>query len=376
MEYTCPMHPEVIRSAPGSCPVCGMDLVKKNTATADTNGDEHAHSHVSPVQDTAAALPMVTPARRTETGSATVFGTVEYDPEAAGAISSFTAGRIEKLYLRYKYQRVEKGQKVMEIYSPELATAQQNLLFIMRNDRGNTSLAAAARSRLLLLGMRGSEIDRIISTGKVSPTVTIYSRYSGYILPVSGETAARAGMDDITPQSPASGLKEGKYVQKGEVLFSVYNARRARILLDIFPEYQQAVRVGDTLTVIPETSPQITFRSRIDYIEPAFRSGSKTLKARSDFNNARMLLPAGSRIKATVTTKPVDGYWLPRQSVISTGRENIVFAKTGASFRATRIRTGVETDSHIQVIHGIGAGDSVARNAQYLFDNEAFIKTN
>ena len=105
-----------------------------------------------------ASLPVTTPKESDIDIPVKVYGTIESDTRAAGTISSNVSGRIEKLYLRYRYQKVEAGQKVMDIYSPELLTAQENLLFLLKNDAQNISFINAARQKLLLLGY---EFNRI-----------------------------------------------------------------------------------------------------------------------------------------------------------------------------------------------------------------------
>ena len=103
-------------------------------------------------------------------------GRVEYDTRMIGNISARINGRIEKLYVRYKYQYIKKGEKIMDVYSPELLTAQQNLLFILKNDAGNISLIDAAKQKLLLLGMSADQVQKIIRTG--NPIFSVRDRKS------------------------------------------------------------------------------------------------------------------------------------------------------------------------------------------------------
>ena len=166
------------------------------------------------------------------------------------------------------------------------------------------------------------------------------------------------------------------YVQSGQAVFSVYNPSRAWILLDIFPEQQGLLKTGNAVRIVPETAPHQNFRSKIDYIEPIFRQGTKTLSARVYFNNAAMQLPIGSRVTATVYASSKNASWLPTEAVLSLGRDKIVFLKEQGGFRAHKIITGTQMNKHIQVTNGLSATDSVALNAQFLVDNEAFIKVN
>ena len=155
---------------------------------------------------------------------------------------------------------------------------------------------------------------------------------------------------------------------------TVYNASRAWVLLDLFPEQQALAKVGSPVRVVPETAPQQNFRGKIDYIEPIFRPGSKTLAARVYFNNAILQIPVGSRVTATVFAQNKKAAWLPKEALLSLGRDRIVFRKAGTGFRAHKVITGMEINRYVQVTGGLQQTDSVAINAQYLVDNEAFIK--
>lgn len=376
--YTCPMHPEIIRNAPGSCPICGMDLVKKETGSGAIK-DVQLEALLKPVNSfVVSTVEVTTIEQREEDIELDVVGTVAYDTRQAGAISSRVNGRIEKLYVRYKYQPVKKGQRILDIYSPELMTAQQNLLFLLRNDPGNTSLIDAAKDRLRLMGMSAGQVATVVRNGSVIYSVPIYSNYNGFVTDISNATNAPSAdnMQQAATTSQELAIKEGMYVQSGQAVFTVYDQSRAWVLLDIYPEQQTLVQVGNPVRIAPETSPAENFRATIDYIEPVFRTGKKTVAARVYFNNATRRLPIGSRVTANIFAKPKAAWWLPKEAVLSLGRDRIVFKKEEAGFRATRISTGSEVNRHVQVSTGLQKDDSVAVNAQFLVDNEAFIKAN
>src|SRR4051794_1723159 len=179
--YTCSMHPQVIEHHLGNCPICGMKLIKKNeTPVALDNISLEAL--LKPTNEfVVASLPVTTPRDSSINIPVKVYGTIEADTRAAGSIAARVEGRIEKLYLRYRFQKVEAGQKVAEIYSPELLTAQENLLFLLKSDAQNTSFINAAKQKLLLLGMSATELNKVITTGKPLYSVSIYSNYTGHV---------------------------------------------------------------------------------------------------------------------------------------------------------------------------------------------------
>ena len=375
--YTCPMHPEINKDQPGSCPICGMDLVKKETGNKKVE-EVQLESLLKPTNEfVVSAIPVTTIEKRGEQIEIEALGNIAYDTRQVGSISARVSGRIEKLYVRYRYQKITKGQKIMEIYSPELLTAQQNLLFLLRNDELNTTLVEAAKEKLLLLGMSNEQLQQVIKTGKPSLTIAVFSSYSGHIHEtIAGNkmSPSPAGMRDISLITEELSLKEGMYIQKGQSVFTVFNPDRAWAVINIYGDNQSLVKTGNTVRVVPETAPGKDFRATIDFIEPFYRKESKTLTARVYFNNSTLKIPIGSQVKATVFGNTKEAYWLPKEAVLSLGMDKVVFQRSGDGFKAVKINTGITHEKHIQVVSGLTVKDSVAVNAQFLMDSESFIK--
>lgn len=375
--YTCPMHPEIIREQPGKCPICGMDLVKKE-AEAKRIVEVELESLLKPTNEfVVSSIPVTTIQKREEQIEIEALGNIAYDTRQVGSISARVSGRIEKLYVKYRYQKINKGQPILVIYSPELVTAQQNLLFLLKNDAGNTTLIEAAKERLFLLGIDNQQLQKIIQSGQPSLTIAVYSNYSGHIHEAAKGTTMNpeAGeMKDISLLTEELSLKEGMYVRKGQSVFSVFNPDRAWTILNIYGENQALVKAGNSVRVVPETAPTKDFRATIDFIEPFYRKDSKTLTARIYFDNSKLKIPIGSQVRATIFGNTKDAYWLPKEAVLSLGIDKVVFQKSGGGFKAHRINTGITHKNHIQVLNGINETDSVAVNAQYLMDSESFIK--
>ncbi|HSF46365.1 MAG TPA: efflux RND transporter periplasmic adaptor subunit, partial [Chitinophagaceae bacterium] len=304
-------------------------------------------------------------------------GSIKYDTRQAGSIASRVSGRLEKLYVRYRYQKISKGQRIMDIYSPELLTAQQNLLFLLKNDPSNTSFIEASKEKLLLLGMSKDQLQEVIKSGKPSNSISIYSNYSGHIHESAKGIEMSQGpgeMRDISLLTEELSLKEGMYLQKGQSVFTVFNSQQAWAVLNIYGENQALVKVGNPVRVVPETAPEKDFRAKIDVIEPFYRPDSKTLTARVYFNNASLSIPIGSQVKATIFGNTKDAQWLPKEAVLSLGLDRVVFMKSNGGFRAHKITTGIIHENHIQVLNGLSETDQIAANAQFLMDSESFIK--
>ena len=174
--YTCSMHPEIVKESPGDCPVCGMKLIEKVTG-GEKQADVSLEALLKPTNEfVISSIPVTTIQKKEEQIEIEALGNIAYDTREAGSISSRVTGRIEKLYVRYRFQKITKGQRIMDIYSPELLTAQQNLLFLIKNDPENISLIQAAKEKLLLLGMSNQQLQQVIQTNKPAFTIAVYQQ--------------------------------------------------------------------------------------------------------------------------------------------------------------------------------------------------------
>jgi membrane fusion protein, copper/silver efflux system len=377
--WTCSMHPEIIRDKPGTCPICGMQLIKKVENGVAINNVEFNDLLQPTDRFVVSSIPVTTVKRKTEFVEVHALGTVAYDTRLVNTISARITGRIEKLYVKYRYQHIMKGQKIMDIYSPDLLTTENELLFLLRNDASNTSLINAAKQRLLLLGVSPGQLQQIINTKKASLTITVYSNYSGHIheagnvMPGSDNTEQKMDISRITEELS---IKEGMYVEKGQNIFQLYNVNKSWVLLNIFPEYISLIKKGDAVRIIPETAPGKDFKAEINFIEPLYRKENKTLTARVYFNNSDLKIPVGSQVRATIFANNKEANWLPKEAVLSLGINKVVFIKQSGGFKAHKVETGLTYENLVQIVSGLSPDDSVAANAQFLSDSESFIKTN
>jgi Cu(I)/Ag(I) efflux system membrane fusion protein len=335
-------------------------------AAEDENSTVDLHTLLRPTNSAVVSgIPVTALQSSSQSLSIEALGRVDYDTRRVQTIAARVSGRIEKLYVKYRYQHVHKGDRIMDIYSPELVTAQQDLLFIIHNDPGNSSLLDAAKTKLQLLGMDQQQLEQVIRSNQPSYRVTVYTRFTGHIHEAGNMNGA---VNDELP------VKEGMYVQKGQTVFQLFNTDQSWIVLNIFAGSSSLVKVGSSLTITPETAPDQSFQARIGYIEPFYRDNSKTLTARVYFDNAHKMLPIGSQVKATIRAATGTGAWLPRQAVLSLGLHHIVLKKETGFFQVSAVETGLITDSLIQINGGLDPQDSVAANAQFLMDSESFIK--
>jgi Cu(I)/Ag(I) efflux system membrane fusion protein len=394
--YTCPMHPTVVSDRPGTCPVCGMDLVRKARPGEEVKvTEELARLIKSPNESVVASVKIIKGEFKSMPVSVKAQGIVTYDTRSIYTIPARIGGRLEKVFLKYSFQPVRKGQKVAEIYSPELITAQRELLYLIENDSRNSALIESAKSKLQLLGATQSQIDDVIRSKEASFTFSIYSAYDGYVIredqeapavTTTSSSSSSSGMDggmgasgaSSTPKSTAmnaSGselIREGNYVSTGQTLFKVVNTSALRIELDL--PVAQAGRVAMNDDVELDLGNQMMVQAKVDFVQPFFTEGEEFVKVRLYVKNAGEL-KIGQLVSATIQMKPVESLWVPREAVLDLGLEKIVFTKERDAFKPVNVKVGIRTDGWVEIIQGISSSDEIASNAQYLVDSESFIKT-
>ncbi len=378
IKYTCPMHPQIMEDHPGSCPICGMDLVKKSGQASEGSGIS-LNTVLKPVNgNVISSVGYVMPAQRAIATEISGDGYLDFDTRTFNNIASRFSGRIEKLYIKYAFQEIHAGQRIFDIYSPDLVTAQQDLLFVSKNSAQETGLINAARQKLLLLGMTTAQVEQVVKTGKAFYSLPVYSPYEGHVHDV-----AHSQMAGSTENKPATdfannlplSIKEGMYVEKGQTLFNVVNPHMLWAIIKIDRSQVSGLKLNQKVQIsLPDMQGKI-IRGKVDFIEPILQDGDKATSIRVYLNNMDHELKVNSLVKAAIQTGETDGLWIPRSALLDLGHTQLVWLKQGSLYKARQVYTGIKNDKEIQVIKGLSLADSLASNAQYLSDSESFIKT-
>lgn len=395
--YTCPMHPTVVSDRPGTCPVCGMDLVRKAGQGEEVEITEDLAGLLkSPNESVVAAIKTIKGHYKSVKVSVQAQGVVTYDTRNIYTIPARAGGRLERVYLKYEFQSVSKGQKIAEIYSPELIATQRELLFLLENDPENKALINGAKRKLELLGFSNFQINDLIKRKVTSNTFSIYSPYSGYLIadtqssPVtsvviqsaSGSNGMADGMRPTSSLSPAmssssentattSIMKEGNYVAAGQTLFSIVNATALRIELDLPGAFAGTVKEGSKVEL--NFGGGKNEAATVDFVQPFFSQGQDFLKIRV-YANQTEGLHIGHLVNATINLEPKESLWVPKEAVLDLGLQKVVFLKERGSLKPTSVLTGISADGLIEIRSGLASSDDIAANAQYLVDSESFVK--
>lgn len=367
-KYTCSMHPQIIEDHPGTCPICGMNLVPLQHKAIHLEVDAALTDLIQPTNRVVISnIKTIHPEQLVRSDTISMDGKISYDTQRINTQSTQFGGRIEKLFVKYNFQKVTKGQKLMEIYSPDLAAAQQELLYV--KNQQDEHLLQLAKSRLRLLGMTDSGINQILRTGIVNYKIPVYSKYSGYVIDTE--------MEKATPKMGASNQNaisflEGDYIKTGDVLFKIFDNQKVWALAYADNEQLKQLRENQAIKIIHQKD---TVSSKISLIQPYFTQEQPYGLIRIVLNNAQQQFKVGDLIKAQASLKPQSSLWIPAEASYQMGNKTIVFMKKNEVLTAKEIIAGMKSGDFIQVISGLQPTDEIAANAAYLMDSESFIQT-
>ena len=397
--YTCPMHPTVVSDKPGSCPVCGMDLVRKARQGEEVEITEDlAMALSSPNVTVMASIKTIKAEYKQMPLSINASGIVTYDTRNIFTIPARIGGRLEKVFLKSAFQQINKGQKVVEIYSPELITAQRELLYLLENDAENNELIQSAKNKIVLLGFSEAQVMDLIQRKDVLNTFSVYSPFTGFLImegvkppktntPSATGTASGGGMNEMgassgsasptavsASQSQVNSIpREGSYVSTGQTLFKVVSPSSLRIELDLPASQAGAVKKGASLQL--DFGNGTETNATVDFIQPFFTEGEEFVKLWV-YTNRSEELHIGHLVKARLEIQTPKSLWLPKEAVLDLGLNHIVFVKGNGVLKPKKVTIGTKAEGWTEIKQGLTTSDEVASNAQYLVDSESFVKVN
>jgi len=387
--YTCPMHPTVEANTPGSCPVCGMDLVRKAKAGEEVTMTKELNQLIkSPNRIITTSIKTMRAEYKSLPITSELFGIVTYDTRSIYVIPTRIGGRLEKVFLKYNFQPVTKGMKIAELYSPELLSAQRELLFLVQNDSDNKALIDGAISRLKFLGATEKQVTDLMNNQKVTSTFTIYSPYEGYLTlddqlpelqpsPLSSTIKSSGGMGMSSATVSANQLtnfskslpREGSYVETGQALFKIVSSTATWIEFELPAADAQTIKKGDEIQLIFKNEKN---KAKVDFIDPFTERLEDFVRIRTYYKSNTLLI--GQLVKGVINLSSKSSLWLPTSAVLDLGLDQVVFIKEQNQFSAKKVQVGLRANNSFEITSGLTSGDEVAIDAHYLVDSEGFVK--
>ena len=412
--YQCPMHPTITSDHPGDCPICGMKLVEVKGAAKDSaevgkplghqilfyrspmnpdqtsptpKKDEMGMDYIPVYADESAggaspvsglATVTIDPARQQLIGLRTApvtagpvagswrtTGRVQVDPRRVRKTNVKVSGYIDRLYVDFVGREVREGQPLFSLYSPELLAAENEYILALQTrdalkqagsaDPSGSALVDAARRKLELWDVPRGEIDRIVATRTPSRTLT-------FVSPVSGVVTAK-------------NVVQGASVVAGDAPYEITDLGEVWVMADAYEGDLGRVRVGMPAILTVQTYPGRTFRGKVSFIDPILDPASRTAKVHMHFPNPGGVLKPEMYGDVVLEGREREGLRIPADAVVRAGTRDVVFVALGeGKFAPREVQLGTKSDSDVEVLKGLAAGEQVVTRANFLIDSESQLR--
>jgi Cu(I)/Ag(I) efflux system membrane fusion protein len=357
--YICPMHPQIVQDQPGSCPICGMDLVEQEVSTDDADQD-FGPPIVTIRPETVQNMGVRT--AEAERGSLRkhirTVGYVAYDEDRVAHLHPRASGWVEKLEVRAEGEEVRRGQVLYHIYSPEIVAAQEEYLITLQGLRSSRTssgrdLDASGRKRLRLLEVPQGVVDRIARTRQVAETVPVLAPATGVVTRL--------------------GLREGMFVKPEMELFTISDVSYVWVMVDVFEPHLEWIEEGLPSEIRVAAAPERSWRGEVNYVYPELDPETRTLKVRLRFPNPDGLLKPNMLAQVMIQGSPkLDVVSVPRDAlIVSGGEERVVLDLGDGRFQPRQVVSGMTAEDRIEILEGLEPGERVVVSGQFLIDSES-----
>lgn len=357
--YTCSMHPQVRQNEPGDCPICGMELIPADKI--DSESEDNLNPQTLKMTKAAMTLAEVQTTKATTKPAVKEVhmpGKVTVDERAISIIPAHFPGRIEELYINFTGAYVKKGDKLASVYSPDLITAQRELLEAYEKRESNPRLYKSARQKFINWKIAPEIVDGILEEGKPRHNFDIYSHKSGY----------------VTKRH----ISVGDHIHFGKPIFELTDLSSVWIKFDVYESDLQGLSTGDVIQISVAAYPGQTFESKVTYIDPLIDEGERTATIRTEFANKDGKLKPNMLAEGTVSTtlnNRRDALQIPKQAVLWTGKRSIAYVKLPDTsqnrFEAREIELGARVGDHYIIEKGLREGEEVVIKGNFMIDSAA-----
>jgi len=355
MIWTCSMHPQIRMPEPGQCPICGMDLISldQGELTLDSGAIKMTKEAVQLANVMTTIVSKQKPVKNIR-----LYGKVQIDERLLQSQVSYLPGRIEKLYINFTGEAVSRGQVLAVIYSPDLITAQQELIETASLKQSQPVLYEATKDKLRQWKLTEEQIASIEKSGIVKNSFEVYSNTSGIV---------------VTRR-----VNNGEYVSPGSVLFDVADLSQVWVMFDAYESDLPYLMKGQEVNFTFQALPSINYTGKITFIDPVLDPVNRVSKIRVELNN-----PGGNLKPEMFATGMVeanldqykDKLVIPRSAVLWTGKRSLVYVKLAGTgdplFKFREIEIGPMSGNSYVVLDGLAEGEEIVTQGAFSVDAAA-----
>ncbi len=354
--WTCSMHPQIRQNEPGSCPICGMDLIPLEK---DENGEiDPMAISMSPTAMQLASINTAIVGTMNPIKSIRLNGKVQEDERRVFSQPSHVPGRIENLTVNFTGEQVKKGQVIATVYSPELVTAQNELFEAQKSKETQPELFNSAKEKLKNWKLTERQIENMLKSGSTTETFEVRADVSGYVT-----------QKIVNP---------GEYISKGDPIYKISDFSRVWVLFDVYESEMGWIRVGDKVEFTVSSIPGENFAGIISYIDPVIDAQTRVAKARVEISNTGLVLKPEMFVSGTIQAKlpkKSNAIVVPKTAVMWTGERSVVYVKhsteQGVSFKMRKVTLGPALGESYIIENGLEEGEEIAINGTFSIDAAA-----
>ena len=352
--YTCSMHPSVRQDEPGTCPICGMDLVPMDEAGEPTGPDEVRLSESAMKLGEIQTRPAEKSIPRKKFR---LNGKIRIDERNVRTQAAHIPGRIEELNINFTGQYVEAGEQVASVYSPDMVTAQRELLDADANKERYPEMYNSAKEKLRQWKISEAQINQIIESGDVQRTFPVHADRTGYV------TDRR--------------INDGDYVSQGEGLYSIVGLDDVWAVFDAYEHQLSWINTGDTIEFQKSNQPGEKSVAVVEYIDPKMDDQRRTADIRATLPNPDNALLPGMFLDGNMESTLYDEPQLvaPHSAVMWTGPRSVVYVRDPEAdepiFQYREVTLGEDLGDKYVIKEGIEEGEEIAVHGTFRIDAAA-----
>jgi Cu(I)/Ag(I) efflux system membrane fusion protein len=360
--YTCPMHPSVVSSTPGACPVCNMSLIKVEKKENQHANQEGNFITIDMRQQKLAGIKTDTVKPRNIASISSIIGTVAIDEDQVKTISSRVKGRIDKLYVKTTGVYLKSGSPIYSIYSEQLQSDGKEYLSLLQKSKTvstttnlTNELVSAAKNKLLLWGLSEKQISELEVTGKSSPLVTFYSPVSGYVTEVN--------------------ITEGMYVEEGGTLVKITSLNQVWVEAQLYSNEISGIAESKIFQIFSESSPEEVYKGILVYNNPMVEEGKRIHLLKIRVTNSGGKLIPGTLVSVIPEKSFAKVLAVPKSAVLLEKMKTVWVLAHDNTFQQRMVETGTENKYWIEITSGLKEGEIVVTDGAYLISSEFILKS-